>query len=149
MCVAGEGHGACPASQGRWEALARLAVVPLALTLVASTATAQPPEAIGRPRLLLPLYVASAGLQAYDGWSTAQALAGGAQEGNPVMRGVVGSGSQLAATKAATAAFTVLAAERLWRDGHRRAAVLAMVASNAAMLVVAAQNRHVLEEVRR
>ncbi len=45
-------------------------------------------------------------------------------------------------------AATIMAAERLWKDNHRVAAIGAMVVSNVAMGMVAAHNSRVLSTLK-
>lgn len=67
-------------------------------------------RALARPVVLPALYASYAALQAYDLYSTRQALGRGAQESNPLMQGVVGNTGAFVALKAGVAAGTILAA---------------------------------------
>jgi hypothetical protein len=102
---------------------------------------------VSRPAVLPALYVSLSALQAFDVYSTHQALAHGAHEANPVMGGIVGNPIAFTAVKAATAVIPMLIAERMWKT-NRLAAVLTMVAANSAMAIVAANNARVLQQVR-
>jgi len=119
----------------------------------ASAATPAPmtvprPGMFTRPRILPALYTSYAALQAYDVYSTRQALAVGAREGNPLMQGVVGNASGFVALKASMAAGTILAAERLWKNDRKAAAIGVMIASNAVSALVAGRNARALRQVR-
>jgi len=85
-----------------------------------------------RPRALMPLYVSFASLQVLDTHATKSALARGAVEANPVMRGFTGSSAGMLAVKAAGTAGVVWASERMWRR-NKAAAVVFLVAANSAM----------------
>jgi hypothetical protein len=98
----------------------------------------------GRPSILLALYGGSAALQAFDAFSTLKALKGGAVEANPLMKGVVGNTGAFIAIKATVTGASIMAAERMWRNNHRVAAIVMMAASNGIMAAVAAHNASVL-----
>ena len=97
-----------------------------------------------RPSILTALYGGSAALQAFDAFSTLKALKGGAVEANPLMKGVVGNPGAFIAIKATVTGASILAAEQMWRNNHRVAAIVMMAASNGIMAVVAAHNASVL-----
>ena len=101
-----------------------------------------------RPLALPGLYAGSALLQGYDAYSTLSALKSGATEANPLMRGITKSPVAFVALKAGVTAGSIMGAERLWKDNHRTAAVLMMIASNGMMAAVAAHNSAVLQRVR-
>ena len=101
-----------------------------------------------RPFALPGLYAGSAFLQGYDAYSTLSALKSGATEANPLMRGITKSPVAFVALKAGVTAGSIMGAERLWKDNHRTAAVLMMIASNGMMAAVAAHNSAVLQRVR-
>lgn len=105
-------------------------------------------RALARPAVLPALYVSYAALQAYDVYSTRQALARGAREANPLMQGVVGNPGAFVALKAGVAAGTILAAERLWKNDKKAAAIGVMVASNVVSAMVASRNARTLRELR-
>src|SRR5215211_7000815 len=86
----------------------------------------------GRP-LLTALYGGSAALQAFDAFSSLKALKGGAVEANPLMKGVVGNPGVFIGVKATVTAASILAAERMWRNNHKVAAIVMMAASNGIM----------------
>ncbi len=92
-----------------------------------------------RPAPLVPLYATFVGLQTLDVHSTQYALARGATEGNPVIRGLAGNELALVALKAAGTAGVIVANERLWKR-NRTAAIVAMVAANSAMAWVVQHN---------
>lgn len=105
-------------------------------------------RALSRPTLLPALYVSYAVLQVYDVYSTRQSLAGGAREANPLMQGVVGNPGAFWALKAGATAGTILAAERLWKNNHKAAAIAVMVASNGIAAMVASKNARTLRQLR-
>lgn len=99
---------------------------------------------VHRPAALPALYVASAALQGYDAYSTLTALKQGGLEANPLMKNIVKHPAAFVALKATVAATSIMAAERMWKNGNRLCAVGVMVASNVAMGFVAASNARVL-----
>ena len=100
-----------------------------------------------RPSILPALYVSLAGLQAYDIYSTRAGLARGGAELNPVVAPFAGDTGGMIALKALSTGTTIMLAERLWHR-NRTAAILTMVAANGVMAAVAANNAHVLQQVR-
>ena len=100
-----------------------------------------------RRKLLPALYVSYAALQAFDVWSTKQALSLGGREANPLMQGVVGNTGAMVAMKAAVAVGTIVAAERLWKT-NKAAAIAVMVASNSVAAIVAARNARTIGQLR-
>jgi hypothetical protein len=103
----------------------------------------------GRPSILTALYGGSAALQAFDAYSTLKALKGGAVEANPLMKGVVGNPGVFIGIKAAVTGASIMAAEQMWRNHHRVAAIVMMAASNGFMAAVAAHNASVLNAQQR
>lgn len=103
--------------------------------------------ALARPKALPALYVSYAALQAFDIYSTKQALARGAREANPLMQGVVGNTGAFVAVKATVAVATIVAAERLWKT-NKVAAIGIMVASNGVAAIVASRNARTLRQLR-
>ncbi len=93
-----------------------------------------------RPKSLVPLYVSFAALQAFDLHSTHAALDRGYTEANPVIAPFVRNRGAALAFKAATTGATIFAVERLWRKQHRVAAVVTMVAANAAYALIVSHN---------
>ena len=104
-------------------------------------------RALARPAVLPALYASYAALQAYDVYSTRQALARGGRELNPLMQGVVGNNSSFVAVKAVAVIGTVILAERLWKT-NRPAAIAVMLASNGVAAIVAARNARTLGQLR-
>ena len=119
------------------------AAAPAAATTVVS---ARLTRVVSRPAMLPALYVSYTALQAYDVYSTKQALTRGAVEANPLMQGVVGNTGAMIAVKAAVAAGTIVAAERLWKT-NKAAAIAVMVASNGVTAMVAARNARTLRQL--
>jgi hypothetical protein len=91
-----------------------------------------------RPAALTALYGTYATIQALDVVSTHRAIANGAQERNPLMRG--GSVGTMIAVKAATGAATIFFAERMWKK-NRVGAVIVMAALNGASAAIVAHNQ--------
>ena len=102
----------------------------------------------GRPPSLPALYATSAALQGFDAVSTLNGLRNGAHEANPLMKSVVKSPFAFVAVKAGVTVATIMAAERLWKNQHRAAAIGMMVATNALMGMVAAHNSHVISQLK-
>ena len=63
------------------------------------------------------------------------------------MGGAAGTPPVFIAIKAATTVATIFWAERLWREHHRKTAIVVMVLTNG-MMAVAAQNASVLRAQR-
>jgi hypothetical protein len=101
-----------------------------------------------RPAPLLGLYVSLAAFQALDIASTHRALKAGAVEANPVVAPFAHSPLALAAIKAGVTTATIFATEQLWKT-NRKAAVLTMLAVNAAYGAIAAHNYKVSVAQRR
>jgi hypothetical protein len=110
--------------------------------------TVQARETATRPTLLPVLYASYAGLQAYDIYSTRQALARGAREVNPLMQGAVQNNTTMIALKASVTAGTILAAERMWKKNNKVGAIAVLVASNSVAAIVAARNARTLGSLR-
>ena len=127
---------------------ASAADAPEASTTAAVVVPARVERALTRSATLPALYASYAALQAYDVYSTRQALAGGARESNPLMQGVVGNPGAFVAVKAGVTAGTILAAERLWKTDKKAAAITVMVASNAVAAIVASKNARTLRQLR-
>jgi hypothetical protein len=100
-----------------------------------------------RPVVLPVLYVSLAALQVHDGYATAVGLSRGAEESNPLMRGIAGQPVVFWTVKTAATAGAIWTAERLWKR-HRAAAVVAMIAVNGVMASVAARNVVTLRTLR-
>jgi hypothetical protein len=100
-----------------------------------------------RPAALPAFYASLAALQLFDGYSTTRALAGGAREANPVMKGVVTRPVVFWSVKAAMAVAPTLAADRMWKR-NKAGAIAVMVVSNGMMAAVAAHNAKTLNRVR-
>ena len=105
-------------------------------------------EAFSRPAVLPALYASYAALQAYDIYSTREALGRGAREANPLMQGVAGNTMAMTAVKASVAVGTIMAAERLWKKNNKAAAIAVLVASNGVAAIVAARNARTLRQLR-
>jgi hypothetical protein len=80
---------------------------------------------LGRPPLLLPMYVSLVALQGADAALTVRGLELGLRERNPLMRGGVG----MTVTKVLGTATVVFVTEKMWRR-NRLAAIATIVAAN-------------------
>jgi len=100
----------------------------------------QPPR---RPIVLPALYAGFAFLEGFDVHSTITALNDHAREANPVMKTIAGQPGPFLAVKAGVTTVSIVAAERLWKQGHRRSAVAMMAAMNVFMAYVAVHNVNV------
>lgn len=125
-------------------ALANVAVPVARLDLPAldQRAIALPIAPVERPRtsgILTSLYAATAVMQALDVHSTLKALDAGAVEANPVMSGVTKNRGAFMATKAAVAAGTVFAVQRIAKRS-KIAAVVTAVAINGAYAMIVRNN---------
>ena len=115
-------------------------LVALALLAMPTPVLAQDnPVATDGRRILMPLYVSFATLQALDVHSTTRALNAGAVEGNPVMRGVANQPGALIAVKAGGAASTIWLTNKLSKR-NKTAAIVVMAAVNSAYAMVVAHN---------
>jgi hypothetical protein len=105
-------------------------------------------HAAPRPLMLAPLYVAFAGLQGYDGYTTLHGVDSGAREANAIVGGLASKPAAFWAVKAGSTALTILVAEQLWRNHHRGEAIAAMVMANGLMAYVAAHNASTISATR-
>ena len=117
------------------------------ITVTGIAAPVKVAQAISRPAALTALYASYSALQAYDVYSTRQAMARGAQEANPLMQGVVGNTGAFVAVKATVAIATIAAAEKLWKT-NKPAAIGVMIAGNSVAAIVAARNARTLGQIR-
>jgi len=102
-----------------------------------------------RPWPLPFLYGSSAFLNSYDAFLTLGALKAGASEANPLMKPIVTrSPAAFLALKAGMTAASIASAERLWKQRHRKSAVLVMVLSNGMMAAIAAHNTAVVQQMK-
>ena len=126
------------------------AFAPRTVLAAVEAAEARPLEErpAARPAPLVGLYVSLAALQALDIASTRRALNAGAAEANPVVAPFAGSPVALAVMKAGVTSATIVASERLWKK-NRKAALLTMIALNAAYGAVVAHNYRVAAAQRR
>ena len=92
-----------------------------------------------RPAALLPLYASFVTLQVLDIHSTRYALDRGAVEGNPLVKGLTGTTTGMAAVKAAGTVGVIFATEKL-RTKNRAAAIVLMAATNSIMIWVVQHN---------
>ena len=65
-----------------------------------------------------------------------------------MMSGVVGNPAALIAVKSAATFASIYASERLWRDHHRKAAIVLMAVTTGALAALAAHNASVLRAQR-
>ena len=134
--------------------LTRTVLFPVTAMEAAAPVAAPPAAAPGpdfsrirRPGLLPALYAANVALQALDAHSTLSAMGHGAEEANPVMKGVVGNRGALLAVKAGAAAGTIFIAEKLWRR-NRVGAIVLMAVVNGVTAAVVAHNYRVANQLR-
>ena len=120
---------------------------PAPITATGMIAPVKMAQALSRPAALTALYASYTVLQAYDVYSTRQALGRGAREANPLMQNVVGNTGTLVAMKAGVAVATFAAAERLWKT-NKPAAIGVMIAGNSVAAIVAARNTRTLGQLR-
>ena len=95
-------------------------------------------DAPKRPGTLTAMYGTYGALQVLDLVSTRRALAAGAQERNPLMRG--GQMKTMIAVKAAAGASTIFFAERMWKK-NKVGAIVVMAALNGASAAIVAHNQ--------
>ena len=100
-----------------------------------------------RVKLMWSLYAATAALQVIDVHSTRTALAAGASEGNPMMRGLAGNTPALLAVKAGMATGMIVAADRMSRH-NKVAAAAALIAVNVAYVLAVRHNYDVARRAR-
>ncbi|MGE0449732.1 MAG: DUF5658 family protein [Vicinamibacterales bacterium] len=102
-----------------------------------------------RRPLLFSLYGMSAGLQAYDGYTTLTALQRfeGSYELNPAMKNIVQQPGKFLAMKAGTAAASIAISEMLWQRNHKVLSIASMLISNSIMATVAAHNTKVISQL--
>lgn len=93
-----------------------------------------------RPIALPALYAGYAVAETMDLIATRRAIAAGAAEANPVMRG--GNTGAMIAVKAAAGASTIFFSERAWKK-NRAGAILLMVALDGATSAIAAHNMQI------
>jgi uncharacterized protein DUF5658 len=113
----------------------------------AADETVMPVVATTRPALLLPLYVGNIALQGFDTYTTLAAVQKGGAERNPLVSGLTGSPAAFVAVKGGVTVLSILAAERLWRNGHRMGAVAAIAVANGLMTAVAINNANTLRRM--
>jgi hypothetical protein len=86
------------------------------------------------------MYVGLAGLQAYDGYSTIRGLRTNLTEQNPLVDGVAKHPTAFWTIKAASTITMIYFAERMWRDGHKKEAIVTLVVANVATGIAATRN---------
>jgi hypothetical protein len=101
-----------------------------------------------RPALLLPLYAGNIAVQAFDVYSTLEAVRAGGVEQNVVISGLVRSPGAFIAVKAGVTVASIIAAERLWRSGRRAEAIFTIAVANGVMTAVAINNANVMRRMR-
>ena len=101
-----------------------------------------------RPPVLPAMYAAQIALQALDVHSTYSAIDKGAQEANPLMKGVVENKGAMLAVKAGVAAGTIFLAEKMWKRGSRTGAIVTMLVVNSVTAMVVANNYKVASNLR-
>ena len=108
-----------------------------------------PPMVDHDPRrtVLSSLHAITGVVQTYDGLLTLRVLHAGGIETNPLIKPVASSEKAMIAVKVAAAVATVMGSESLWRNNHKLGAILASVAANSAMAMVARHNAGVLRRL--
>ena len=94
--------------------------------------------------MLSSLDLATGVVQGYDGFLTLRVLRVGGVETNPLVKPVASNQGAMMALKAAAAVSTVIGVESLWKHDHRIGAIVASIAANGAMAMVAHHNAKVL-----
>src|SRR5262245_27004691 len=107
----------------------------------------QPPPP-SRPPALVPLYVGGVGLQAYDGYSTLRGVRQGNPETNPLVGGLTDRPAAFWSIKMISTATSILLTEQLWREGHRKQAIVMMIIADGVMAAVAARNASLIHSAR-
>ena len=115
-------------------------------TLVPAKRPPQPSgsESLAGVAVLRSLHVGLVVSQAYDVYSTTQALRRGAVEVNPLLQNTVASRAAFIGLKVAITAGPIYEAERLWRNHHRFGAIALIAAANAIMMGVAVHNTEIM-----
>jgi hypothetical protein len=101
----------------------------------------------GRSKGLLPIYAATAVMQALDVHSTMQVLNRGGGEGNPMLQGLVSNKPAFMAAKAAVAASTIYAASRIARHS-KIGAIVTLVGLNSIYAMVISHNYKLANSMR-
>jgi hypothetical protein len=102
------------------------------------------------PQTILPfLYVTSETLQISDAYSTFKAAHLRRVEANPFVGTMMGNAALFVGVKTAATLTTFLAAEHMWKNHHRKAAIATMVVANAILAGVAVNNANVLGRLQR
>jgi hypothetical protein len=94
------------------------------------------------PSFFRKMYIAHGALQAADVATTLAAINRGAREANPLMQGAAGHPAALVGVKAAATVATVFTVEQV-RKRNPTAAIVALVAINSTLAVVAVHNARV------
>ena len=119
-----------------------VAAARLDLAAIDQRSLSLPIPPVDRPRgsaVLTSLYATTAIMQALDAHSTMKALDAGAVEANPLMTGVTKNRGAFMAAKAAVAAGTVFAVQRIAKR-NKVAAIVTAVAINSAYAMVVRHN---------
>src|SRR5262245_48979569 len=143
-----------PSSSIAADELAATTLMPAAITTAASvpqrvdfeSAMTVAERAPRRPIVLPGLYAGYITLQALDTSYTLRTVPSLAREVNPLLKHVTKYPPAFVALKAGLTVGAILNAERLWKDDHRVAAIVWMVASNGLMAAVVARNASVLRQ---
>ena len=106
------------------------------------------PPAPSRPAALMPLYIGGIGLQAYDGYSTLRGVRQGNPETNPLVGSLADRPVAFWTVKAVTTGLSILLTEQLWRDNHRKQAIVWMIVADGVMAAVAARNASLIHSAR-
>lgn len=104
---------------------------------------------VDRPKPLPLFYAGYAALQLGDVLSTTSGLQAGAREKNPLMQSVAGSTFKLSVVKIAATSLKMYCAESLWRQGHRKGAIVAMAVTTVLSGYVLMNNMRVRAQLAR
>lgn len=105
-------------------------------------------EQATRPAILTPLYASLAGLQIYDGMATLNGARRATETHTAIVGGLAAKPAAFWAVKAGSTAFSIVLAEKLWREHKRGQAIVTMVVSNALTAAIAARNASALRSTR-
>jgi hypothetical protein len=125
-----------------------IAVAATAAAETAAVGMAVEAPSTKRPASLFALYGGFAALQAYDAYSTLAAVKAGGLEVNPMLGEVAKKPAAMIALKSAVTVAAITAADRMWKKGRKKHAVVMLAATSAAMTVVAINNHSVLKTLR-
>lgn len=129
--------------------VSRLSVAGAVLVCFAASPVQAEEDQLAPGRMTFAMLAAGqVGLQGYDVYSTLTGMKAGHVENNPMLRGMAGRPGTFIAVKVGLTATTIYAAERMWRNDHKKAAIVLLAVSNGLMTAVAVRNASVLRQRR-